>query len=574
MLPLFVVVCARNAEADIARCLRSLSKQTYPHWTCHLIDDASTDGTWQHMSAIAATDTRFHALRNDTRRYALFNQVRAIRAAPVDSVVIIVDGDDYLAHSEVFSQIAALYESDAAIDATHWGFQLVNYKGRALERVNRFRPKDPRNPYEWIEAHLRSFRANLMNQIPDSYFRAFNGLYPSHSSDSILHYRICQLAKKIHQFSEPLYCWNHGPDSSRDWNYEDQRLIATLPVKEFYRRYCRSLGSNSEKQTKLDGARTMVKIDQLSDLEITSGQPLQNVDFAFVVVFRNQAKFIQKCLRSILAQPRTYRFGIVVLDDVSNDDSMPLALDVLRCDTVPYVYVRNSDRKYRMRNIFNAVHHLITDKETIVLELDGDDWLPEKDVLGIIKRAYDKGVLSTYGTFELFPHDGDTGIHHLMKSRGLGKNFRLPWDDTQFTTWSHLKTYRKLLFEQVELKYFLERSGDRWVEQGDDICLHGKLAEIAAGRTAFIEEITYVYNLSGTHHYAHQSHRDRRKYTFERVYQTPDGRDKLEYLKELSETKPALAFLKWGKMLVRMGKNRVRYKIARTLDIVLRRAPN
>src|SRR4051812_36465490 len=53
-----VVVPARNEEANIEACVRSLMGQDYPALQLRVIDDHSTDRTASIVRALAATDPR------------------------------------------------------------------------------------------------------------------------------------------------------------------------------------------------------------------------------------------------------------------------------------------------------------------------------------------------------------------------------------------------------------------------------------------------------------------------------------------------------------------------------------
>ena len=40
-----IVVPVYNCKKYITKCIRSIQKQTYPHWNLILVDDGSTDGS-------------------------------------------------------------------------------------------------------------------------------------------------------------------------------------------------------------------------------------------------------------------------------------------------------------------------------------------------------------------------------------------------------------------------------------------------------------------------------------------------------------------------------------------------
>lgn len=58
-----VLVPARNEDSSIRRCLESLLDQDYPRFELLVLDDDSSDGTWELVSGMAARDPRLRTLR-------------------------------------------------------------------------------------------------------------------------------------------------------------------------------------------------------------------------------------------------------------------------------------------------------------------------------------------------------------------------------------------------------------------------------------------------------------------------------------------------------------------------------
>jgi len=58
-----VLVPARNERVNIGSCVRSLLAQQYPDFQVLVVDDNSSDGTWQVLQALAAEDSRLQVLK-------------------------------------------------------------------------------------------------------------------------------------------------------------------------------------------------------------------------------------------------------------------------------------------------------------------------------------------------------------------------------------------------------------------------------------------------------------------------------------------------------------------------------
>ena len=62
-----VIMPAYNATAYIEEAIRSVMKQTFPHWELIVIDDASTDDTSALVQRLMAEDSRIRLVQNGWR---------------------------------------------------------------------------------------------------------------------------------------------------------------------------------------------------------------------------------------------------------------------------------------------------------------------------------------------------------------------------------------------------------------------------------------------------------------------------------------------------------------------------
>jgi glycosyltransferase involved in cell wall biosynthesis len=109
-----VVVPVFNRPDLLLRCLGSLVEQEDEDFSVTIADDASTDPEMGHVLDSVAFVDDFMALRQGVNLGATRNIVEAIRRidmAPTD-VVLLVDGDDRLAHPGVLARIRQAYAGD------------------------------------------------------------------------------------------------------------------------------------------------------------------------------------------------------------------------------------------------------------------------------------------------------------------------------------------------------------------------------------------------------------------------------------------------------------------------------
>ena len=102
------------SEAYIGRCIESMRAQTFGAWEAFVTVDPCGDATYERAIDAAYGDTRFYIVLNERRLWAMENVVRAVARSGHDpeDIIIVVDGDDWLATPRALATIAAAYEDD------------------------------------------------------------------------------------------------------------------------------------------------------------------------------------------------------------------------------------------------------------------------------------------------------------------------------------------------------------------------------------------------------------------------------------------------------------------------------
>ena len=239
-------------------------------------------------------------------------------------------------------------------------------------------------------------------------------------------------------------------------------------------------------------------LDKLEDLNIIAGQPLKN-DFVFSVCFRNQEDKIIRCLQSIRDQNGPFDFGIVIVSDQSTDRSVELILDFIKNSKLDICIVDNKDRKFASGNFYNVAHHLVSNDESVIIEIDGDDFLANREVLSILNGYYKNGALKTNGSYNMHPEDQTIIPQTEIEFNHNNFDVSNPWS-LNCTTWLPLRSVKRHLLCKVELKYFLERKSKRWLSDNHDISVQPRLIELAKNKAVFVKEVLYSYDMSGEFH--------------------------------------------------------------------------
>ena len=94
-----IVVPLFNAEKYIEKCLNSIIKQSYKNFHVQIVDDCSTDSSYDIAYSICKKHKNFEIIKNPRRLGALnniFNLLNKKIKKPSQTIDILIDGDDYL----------------------------------------------------------------------------------------------------------------------------------------------------------------------------------------------------------------------------------------------------------------------------------------------------------------------------------------------------------------------------------------------------------------------------------------------------------------------------------------------
>lgn len=110
-----IIIPAYNAEKYIERCLNSILNQTYRELLIYVIDDGSSDKTFEIVKKIAENDKRIIAIHTENRGM-FFARRMAIDMINDCKYSMFVDSDDFLLNSNIiFDSIAKMEEQDVDV---------------------------------------------------------------------------------------------------------------------------------------------------------------------------------------------------------------------------------------------------------------------------------------------------------------------------------------------------------------------------------------------------------------------------------------------------------------------------
>jgi glycosyltransferase involved in cell wall biosynthesis len=217
-----IISCFYNTSATIIKTLDSLFSQKYNNVHIILIDDASTDDTPQQVKQYLQTKSSEKPctfIRTTSRKRKLANLYAALHACKPDSIILLVDGDDWLKNDTVLSYLNDIYQDESVWMtygeyenvpkhiASLWGIQEKSYCAPITNQQN-IRQKP------FIFMHPRSFYAWLFQLIPLSELISetipgFQGDFFPAGNDMALFFPMVELAgEHVHYLQKIVYCRN------------------------------------------------------------------------------------------------------------------------------------------------------------------------------------------------------------------------------------------------------------------------------------------------------------------------------------------------------------------------------
>ena len=209
--------------------------------------------------------------------------------------------------------------------------------------------------------------------------------------------------------------------------------------------------------------------------------------FTIIIPSYNNEKWTKRCLGSALNQ--NYKnYDVVYINDCSTDNTADVVRQIID-ETDTKANVRVVENKVNRKALYNLYHEIKNSKDgTIIVTLDGDDWLATSDVLNVLNQAYTSSDLwMTAGSYI-------DNIVGMVRQPNISEQY---WDSNiRFKEWtiSHLRTFRKELFMKIEYEDLMDEDGYFYKYTFDQAMMY-PMAEMS-GPLHFgeIKQVTYVYN--------------------------------------------------------------------------------
>jgi glycosyltransferase involved in cell wall biosynthesis len=182
---------------------------------------------------------------------------------------------------------------------------------------------------------------------------------------------------------------------------------------------------------------------------------------------------------------QTYKdFRCYITDDISTDDSVSIVKELIKYDK-RFILIQNQTKHYQPGNYDQVIRNnpTIADND-VIIEIDGDDWLPDADTLQRIHDVYqDDNVWITNGSFVY-----TNGSNGFSKKQDFNN---LRWGS--FSA-SHMRTWRAFLWRNIKEEDLKDENGVYWKVAGDLAFMFPMLEMSGDEHYRYLPEINYVYN--------------------------------------------------------------------------------
>ena len=230
----------------------------------------------------------------------------------------------------------------------------------------------------------------------------------------------------------------------------------------------------------------------VEDARLRLFRPRLRHQFFIASAVHNAAPWVERHLESVNAQRYDpQRITHLLIDDASTDGTASVVEGWLarRRPAHAVEIVRNDDNRGGCANYTAAFRQ--APASAIVLQLDGDDWLPDRRLLQYLNMVYhDANVWMTYNTWAR--PDGEPALYNRRLPDEVVAQNRVR--EHHWIT-SHLHSFRARLFAHVRDEDLRDPETGAYWKYAVDHAHYLPMLELAGRHAVHLARITYVYNL-------------------------------------------------------------------------------
>lgn len=209
----------------------------------------------------------------------------------------------------------------------------------------------------------------------------------------------------------------------------------------------------------------------------------------------NAEKYIEKCIESVYCQ-NYLKYTHVIIDDNSSDNTLELINKNAHATNM--IVLSNEKRVGALANICNAIEKMadqgIVDDESVIMLLDGDDWLVnDPEIFNRYNEMYNEEFPDfTYGSCwslaDNVPLIAQEYPEHIKATKKF-KDHKFPWN----IPYSHLRTFNYKTYKKIDKNKLLDPETRDYFKAGGDTALFYELLDKAVVFKA-VKDVVVIYN--------------------------------------------------------------------------------
>lgn len=216
-----------NHEKWIERCLDTCLTQKYDNYEVILVDALSDDSTFKIAEKYANEFKKLKIYQNNVRLPQIANFLWLTELSTPSSIIVSVDGDDWLKHNRVLQKLNEVYTSED-VWMTYGSYE--EYPYRNVSHIYHPYPNDviknnEFREYRWVASHLRTFKRELFLKIKQEDFKRSDGQWLDTAGDQAIMLPMLEMsAERSRCISEVLYIYNVA-NTTRDGATNETRQM-------------------------------------------------------------------------------------------------------------------------------------------------------------------------------------------------------------------------------------------------------------------------------------------------------------------------------------------------------------
>lgn len=163
-----VLVCSFNNEKYVQKNLQSIFSQSYKNFRVIYVDDHSTDKTYKKAKRLIQQKShpcRVDLYRNSHNQGCMHNTYQFIHWCKNSEIIVLLDGDDWFAHSDVLMHLNRYYQN-SDVWLTYGQYQeYPSGKLGLCGACSSYELEGNMRRVSWKTSHLRTFYAGLFKKI-------------------------------------------------------------------------------------------------------------------------------------------------------------------------------------------------------------------------------------------------------------------------------------------------------------------------------------------------------------------------------------------------------------------------